>query len=439
MKLSGVLTARQLRQLWYLPVLAVALALMMFRIMLMARLFDLPGFAEYSSGLLLSTTFCMFGCLGLQSLLQRDMPILLARRRRRAALVLMVHAMLVASACAGALVVPAALGAGFVQLSPGLAALAVLHGLSQQLFLVVTVESRSQGEPLRYAMQNLVRAVAVVAAGAAAARVTGSPTWVIAAEALVSLLIVAGTLRAIERSSGWPMAALWRLARRSWQHVAWDTAMVMLAISAVNFALLNLDRLAAASWLPPAAFAQFAFAGLVLLVAQSAQAMVNASVYPMLARRFALQGPAIAFGLCARVSLVALAGGLLLAWPAYHLGALVIRRGFVAYEPSISLIVLLLAAAVLRLSDFWSSFLMICGHERRLLRLNLLVCGVGVLAWCAIEVALGGFAPTAPAFCRLTLVLAATSHLAAAIAASLLRDYGVVPSLEGPSLHAQSQ
>jgi len=66
-----LLTPRQYRQLWYLPVLASAMALMMARIMAAARLLDVPSFATYSTGLLLSTTFCMLACLGLQSLLQR--------------------------------------------------------------------------------------------------------------------------------------------------------------------------------------------------------------------------------------------------------------------------------------------------------------------------------------------------------------------------------
>src|SRR6185436_16327389 len=103
------LSERRLRQLWYLPTLAVAMGLMMLRILFMARRLDLAGFAQFSAGLLVSTTFCMLGCIGLQSMLQRDMPILLARRRARAGLVLMTQAMLVACGCAAlALLVPLA-------------------------------------------------------------------------------------------------------------------------------------------------------------------------------------------------------------------------------------------------------------------------------------------------------------------------------------------
>jgi hypothetical protein len=324
------------------------------------------------------------------------------------------------------------------QVSPALAVLSVLHGLSQQLFLVVTVESRSQGEPLRYARQNLVRALAVVGAGAAVALVTRSPVLVIGAEAVVSLLMVAGILRAIERHAGWALAHLLAVAGRTWKRLAWGTAMVMLAISGANFVLLNVDRWAAASWLPADQFAQLAFAGVVLLIAQSAQGMVNASVYPMLARRFALHGSTAAFRLCSRVSLSGLAAGILLAWPAYLACAFAIRRWYPAYEPSIALLAPLLAAAVLRVSDFWSSFLMICGHERRLLWINILVVGIGSLGWLALE-SRGGFSPSAAALCRLTLVLAACSHLATALAAFALREQGEAIRAKGPYPHAQSE
>src|SRR3954468_1201323 len=88
-------------QLWYLPLLATATALMMVRIALMARLLDVRGFGIYSAGLLVSTTFCMLACLGLQALLQRDMPVMAAPARVRRPVVLTAQAVLVAGACAG--------------------------------------------------------------------------------------------------------------------------------------------------------------------------------------------------------------------------------------------------------------------------------------------------------------------------------------------------
>lgn len=431
-----MLTGRQRRQLWYVPVLAVATALMMVRIMVAARLFDVTAFAEYNTGLLLSTTFCMLACLGLQSLLQRNMPVLLARRQERAALVLMMQALLVAGACALAALVPAALGAGAVQVSAGLAMLGVLHGLSQQLFLITTVESRSRGDPLRYARQSVLRAVAVVAGGAVVAASTGSPALTLATEALLSLALVAGSLAAIGRRTGWSMLRLAALAHRSWARLPVRTAAVLLAISGVGFTLLNVDRWLAASWLAQPAFAQFAFAAVVLLAAQSVQNMINASVYPMIARRFALHGTEAAFRLCCWASVVSLVAGLLLAWPAHLVAELAITRWFPAYQPAIGLLWPLLAAGVLRVADYWSSFLMICNHERTLLKIQVAACLAAGGAWLLLAAGRGPFDPSALDIAWLSLLLAAASHLTSATSAVALRQSD--PSKERLT-HAQSQ
>ena len=144
-KLREFLTARRMKQLWYLPLLGTAMGLMMLRILAMARVLDVAGFGTYSAGLLISGTFCMLGCLGLQSILQRDMPVMLMRLRARAGLVLLLQCLLVALACASVGV----LASGFVVSAGGLPSLAlvvgIVHGLSQQVFLLVTVESRSRG------------------------------------------------------------------------------------------------------------------------------------------------------------------------------------------------------------------------------------------------------------------------------------------------------
>lgn len=416
-----VLTRRQWQQLWYLPVLGLAMALMMLRIAGAARLLDVHAFAQYGTGLLMSTSFTMLGCLGLQSLLQRDMPILLARGRVRASLVLAVQALLVAGGCAAVGLLGASLSSVFSGVPSTLAAAGVLHGLSQQVFVVATVESRSRGEARRYAWLNLVRALLVVASGAAAALLTGSALVVLATEATVSLALVGAILLRTFAQTGWVVATLASLAWRTWGRVAWSTAGVMLAISFVSLALTSIDRWVAVSVLPSAAFAQFTFAGIVLLVAQSLQNMVNASVYPMIARRFALRGTGTAFRLACGVSVASLVATLLLAWPAERVTQAVIRHWFAPYLPAIELLWPLLAASVLRVSDYWSSFLMICNHERHLLYIQLGACTAAGASWMALQASRGSLAPTAQDICWLSFALAAASHIASAASAIALR------------------
>ena len=100
LRLPARLTRSRLRQLWYVPLLGAAMGLMLARLLIMARMFDVPAFATYASGLLVSGSFSMLACLGLQSQLQRGLPVMIVRRRERAGAVLLAQCTFVASGCA---------------------------------------------------------------------------------------------------------------------------------------------------------------------------------------------------------------------------------------------------------------------------------------------------------------------------------------------------
>src|SRR5450759_2430383 len=138
MSALNTLTRHRLRQLWYVPLLSFAMGLMMVRILVMAKILDVPSFAQYSAGLLASSTFCMLGCFGLYPLLQRELPMQIVRHREQMGAVLLVQCLLVATACAVVGILLAAVGVSVMGLSPFLLAIGVLHGLSQQVFLSVT-------------------------------------------------------------------------------------------------------------------------------------------------------------------------------------------------------------------------------------------------------------------------------------------------------------
>lgn len=364
------------RQLWYIPLLSLAMGLMMVRTLLMARILDIPGFAQFSAGQLVSSTFCMLGCLGLYPLLQRELPVQMVRHRERAGMVLLVQCLLLALACAGAGMLLAAAGFSVLGLTPALLAVGLLHGLSQQGFLVVTLESRSRGMPLQFAWQNLERAALALAAACGVGIVLESASAVLLVEAAISILLTLKTFQAVLRRSRIRGRLVFLLATRRLGRVSWSSAMALMAVVSIGFAFVNADRWLAAQLLQPAAFALYAFAWTLLLVAQSAQAVINASVFPMLARRFAHAGPAAAFNLCASVSIGLLLAGLLVCWPAGLLLELLVLRWFPAYAESRGVMGIFLWVAVLRVSDFWSGYLIVLGRETRLLLVYL---GVGVL------------------------------------------------------------
>jgi O-antigen/teichoic acid export membrane protein len=397
------------------------MALMMVRIAVIARLVDVREFGIYSAGLLVSSTFCMLACLGLQPLLQRDMPMLAARGRMRRPLLLTAQAVIVACACACVALLVAAARVPFAGLAGVLLAAGVIHGLSQQVFLVATVESRSLSQPVRFALQNLVRAGLVATGGAAMAVLTRSAAPVLAAEAAISLVLAATIFLRMAETHRVRVGGTLALAWRTMPRANWDTALVFLGVTLAASAVAYADRWFSASLLPAQAFAQYAFAGIAVLAAQSAQAMLGASVYPALSRRFAFEGQAGTFALSARVSLGLFFASAVLAVPAWYVAQFLVGRFYAAYEPALAILPLLLAVCVLRVSDFWSSFLMICGHERQLLATQLVAGGGACAGWFGWIAARGGAVSIADC-AWLAAWLSAATYVGAAGAAWIARQ-----------------
>ena len=368
-----MMRARLLR-FGYAPLLALAMGLMMLRLLAMARVLDLPGFAAFSAGMLVSNTFNMLGCLGLQAMLQREWPMDHVRGRESHACLRLAqcHWVALASALLALLaaVLAAALGALPATLPFGVVAAGVLHGVAHQVFLVASTESRSRGELMRFARQNFVRAVAALLLSVAVADATGSATAALLVDAGATALIALALLAAALRRGRLGAAAVHRLAWRRLPRVDWRIALTLTANMIVVFALLNLDRWLSAQRLAVTAFALYAFAWIGLSMAQSVQAVVNASVFPLIARRQAQHGRAAAWRTCRRASFAALAAGAVAAVPIGLALHWIVERWLPQYGAALVLLPVFLGVAVLRLADYWSGFLVIAGREASLLAGN---------------------------------------------------------------------
>ncbi|MDP9087171.1 MAG: hypothetical protein M3O26_00290 [Pseudomonadota bacterium] len=349
----------------------------------MARILDVPAFGEFSQALLVSSTFCMLACLGLQPMLQRDMPVLLLRNRRRVAVIALTQCVIVASAC---FLVACAISYAYVAL-PGISRTTLLvglfHGLSQQVFLVVTIDSRSRGQPIRYAGQNLARAFLVLAAAIPVALVWNTALYVILIEGLISIALTSMILADMFRSARLSAATALHAAIRRMSRVQWHSAAALLVVATIGFVLLNADRWIAAQALGKMQFSHYAFAWTLLMVAQSIQAVLNASIFPFLARSYASRGVAPTYRICAGVSCILLLWSAVLAVPAMLLIKYAIARWFPDYRDSIALVPLFILVGATRISDLWTSFMVIVGRERQLIVLNSLAVSVSVGLWCA--------------------------------------------------------
>jgi len=370
-------------QLWYVPLAGTAMVLMFARLLLYAAWLDAPQFAVLSAGLLVSGLLGMLACLGLQPLAQRDFPILAVKGRSRAGVVLLLQSAQVAVVLTllGGLATLA--GAAWPGLSRGQAQVALLHGLAQQLFLLYTVESRSHGKPITFAWQSLARASTLVAAGGLAAWSTRDATSTLLAETLACTVVMAfltPSLAQRNRIHLWPALVL---AIRRMPHIRWQPAGLLLAAGALAYLQTSADRWVANSVLGPEGFAAYSFAWILLLAAGQAQVIINSAAFPWMARRVARAGSAAAFASTSLLSILTLLLGAVTMVPVLLMAYWAVPLYWPHLAASVRLLPLFAICAVLRVSDFWSSFLVVSGNERRLLASSLIgtvvVLGVALL------------------------------------------------------------
>jgi O-antigen/teichoic acid export membrane protein len=259
----------------------------------------------------------------------------------------------------------------------------MIHGLSQQVFVIANFEGRSRGEPLRSANQNLLRASILLVGGVGAALASGSAVMVILVEAAISLTISAAIFRGALVRGRMATSLAFRLAVRQLPRAPWRSAIVLMVVSIVFFFVFNLDRWIAADRLGAAGFAHYSFAWIVLTAAQSAQAVINAAVYPMLARRMGRLGQAAARRFSALLSAAVFVAGALAIVPTWIIVGLLIDRWFPQYANTKTLILIFLGVAIFRVSDFWSSYLLIIGRERAVLVWNSTLTVLVTLLWAA--------------------------------------------------------
>jgi O-antigen/teichoic acid export membrane protein len=258
-----------------------------------------------------------------------------------------------------------------------------------------------------------VRSLIIVAAGLAAARAARSASLVIVTEALVSLALAHGLLW---QTMGRATSVTLRIALDRMKRIDWHTAWVLLLVSLLVFALTYADRWGAASALDAHAFANYAFAGTVLVIGLSAQGLVNASAYPMLARLYAREGQRACFVLCSKLSLIALVGGLVLAVPGWFALDWAVRHWYPAYDIALALLAPFLLVAAFRVSDFWSSYMMIAGFQGRLLRTNLLAGAACAMLWAAVARPWDTAGRTPAMFALLAVLLAVVGYSAVVLA-----------------------
>lgn len=426
--------ARAAAMFSYTPLLGFAAAVSFGKLIVYAKLVTVAQFGALGQMLLVSAAFGMGASLGLQSVASRDVPALIARGRQRVGVRLLAQTIAVASWIGLLSVLAAAAGLSLFDLTAEELTLGVVHGLAQLAFLTLAFESRSRLEMMRYARDMAGRNTAIAVAGALVAGLGFGARGVMLAEiagTLVFCVVLGRTILARARvGPRWFLRAL--AVHRS--RLPWRAALLMCAGTLVMFASSNVDRWIAAETLSRDAFGIYAFGWLALLAAQSVQGLLNSGLLPLLSRRRADSLEASAYRLTALVSTALLVGGLSAVLPTAWILTRIVEHWMPQYAEARSLWLPLLLAAVFRVSDFWSSLLLVLEREGRLLAVQstaVAAACVGYLAWLAV----GTGGPTPVSLAWLAVAAAVLSH--ASSAALVVHVRRAASSLRNREDHAQ--
>jgi O-antigen/teichoic acid export membrane protein len=405
----------------YTPLLGLAATVSFVKLIVYAKLVTVAQFGALGQMLLVSAVFGMAASLGLQSVASRDVPALFARGLERRGVRLLVQTIAVASWIAVLGLLAAAAGLPLFDLTVEELMLGVFHGWVQLAFLTLASESRSRLDMMRYARDMAARNTAIAAAGAVFAGLGFGARGVIVAEVAGTLLFCVLVGRAVLARSRVGLRWLLRAMSLRQSRVPWRAALLMLAGALVMFVSFNVDRWIAAETLPRHAFGVYAFGWLALLAAQSVQGLLNSALLPMLSRRRAVSLEASAYRLTVLVSAALLVGGLSAVLPtAWALGRAV-EHWLPQYAEARALWLPLLLAAVFRVSDFWSSLLLVIEREGLLLTAQSAAVAVACLGYAiSLNAGMCGLTPVSLAW--LAFAAAVLSHASSAAMVAYARS-----------------
>jgi len=357
------------------------MALMFGRVLIMARLLSVEEFAVLNTVLLISVVVGMMAALGLLVELQRKLPVQLERRQIDAALS-QIAVTVLGSVAASVLVLLILFGVSMIwELSRSVILAGVVHGVTQQVFIVVATESRSNGDTVRYSIQTLARATLILVFAVPIAILTRSAIAVLLMEALVAAVLSVLMLRSVLVNANQRARDAFGRGMSQVRQVNWASMAALVAATVVVTMAGYVDRWLAVWVLSVPNFAEYSFASIALVIAQSLQILVNASVFPALARRRALRGPRSAFRLAAVTAGATLAGCGLVAVPCLVIAAPVIDRYFPGYGGALPLLPVVAVTACFRISDFWTGFLLVDGRERGVVLINIPAVAAAILVW----------------------------------------------------------
>jgi O-antigen/teichoic acid export membrane protein len=390
------------------------------RTLFYARIFPVESFGLFSQALLVANTFTTFAGLGLTLLAQKLLPQHHAREQRETFddLVSACIAMCVASVALTVVGLLVAFALGWLRSWMTFGA-ALFYAVTQYLFVLRLIELKSELRFLGHARLSGIRAAALIVAGPATAIWTRSVTATILAESLMTLVITAPSLfgergrQLLRRAVG-----IRHEFRRLTQF--YPAATRLLWLNGTTVILYAIDRWFGIAFLSKHDYGIFALGLTVVLLFETAQAIVNVSAFPLMGRMLARGEHRRAFRFARLATLVVLTVGALCYVPFVLLLDFLLRTYLPTYLEAQLVIKLAVIAGIFRLGDFYASFAILLDQENRLSVGSGMLLAAAVLALTMAGAAGLGFGPDR--MMTVTVVIAVSAFaLNLAIATSAYR------------------
>jgi O-antigen/teichoic acid export membrane protein len=354
------------RYFLYAPLLFGATGLLLLKSFVYARLFTVESFGALNQATLFASAFTNFGGVGLQLLGHKLLPQYYARGELDAAEDLFASAISifgVASMLCGIGLTVALLVGGLS--GPGIWGATLLYAMAQSMFMLRLIDIKSELRFVDHALLSSLRAVTLLTAGAAAAAVTHSVAATLAVEGMVTSVLAAPMLLG-QRGSRILHKAFDRWGHRTWLIANLPAAMRLLWLNGTLTVLYAIDRWTGIALLDKRQYGIFALGLLVIVVFETAQAVVNVAAYPLMGRMIARGQHQRAFRLASLATAITLGLTAVCYVPFVLLLDFLVRGYLPAYAAATTVIKLAMIAGALRLADFYASFAVLCNQEHRL-------------------------------------------------------------------------
>lgn len=354
------------RHVSYAPLLFGATALLFAKSLVYARLFPVESFGTLNQALLVAGTFANFAGAGLQLLGHKLLPqyYTLGELDRVDDLLGSAVAVFAGAVALTAILVGVAAVFGW-QGGAAVPWATLLFATAQYFFTLRLIDIKSDLRFVDHALLSGARAISLLVLGAGVALLTRDVALTLAAEGVVTLCLAA-PLFAGPRGRNVLSKAVQVREESRWLRANFAASLRLLWLNGTLTVLYAIDRWAGIALLSKREYGIFALGLLVIVVFETAQAVVNVAAYPLMGRMIARGEQARAFRLATLATVIVVGAVLVCYVPFVMLLDLVVQRFLPQYAQAMGVIKLALIAGALRLADFYASFAILCNEEHRL-------------------------------------------------------------------------